>query len=377
MRPYSVGLLLALLAACNAGRPIEPRAAIKDAVPVTIGTVERRTLPVELRVIGNVQAYSTVSIKSQISGQITKVHFEQGQDVKQGDLLFTIDPRPFDASLKQAEANLRQAEANLAKDMAELKNGEAEAARYQQMFQSGIVAAEQYDRMRTNAETRRAAIQADQSAIDSLRAAVENVRLQLEYTAIRAPMDGRTGNLIVNNGNLVKANENPALVVINQIRPIYVSFAVPAQRLDEIKRRMAAGKLKVEAVPKDGGAASTGELTFIDNAIDVTTASIQLKGTFANENGSLWPGEFVDVALTLATQPNAIVVPSQAIQNSQQGQYVFVVKEDLTVEARPVTVSRTLEQQTVVEKGVQAGERVVTDGQLRLAPGTKVREVRP
>ncbi|MBI3698355.1 MAG: efflux RND transporter periplasmic adaptor subunit, partial [Acidobacteria bacterium] len=360
MRPFSVGLLLALLTACNTGKPIEPRAATKDVVPVTIGTVERKTLPVELRVIGNVQAYSTVSIKAQISGQIMKVHFEQGQDVKQGDLLFTIDPRPFEAVLRQAEANLKQAEANLARDMAELKNGEAEAARYQQMFQSGIVAAEQYDRMRTNAETRRAAIQADQSAIDSLRAAVENARLQLEYTAIRAPMDGRTGNLIVNNGNLVKANENPALVVINQIRPIYVSFAVPAQHLDEIKRRMAAGKLKVEAIPKDGGRPVTGELTFIDNAIDVSTATIQLKGTFANENGLLWPGEYVDVVLTLATQPNAIVVPSQAIQNGQQGQYVFVVKPDLTVESRPGTVGRTRDQQTVVEKGVEAGERVVT-----------------
>ena len=364
--------------------------APREAAPVIVGRVVQKPVPVELRAIGNVQAYTTVSIKAQISGEVTQVHFVEGQDVKRGHLLFTIDPRPFEAALKQAEANLsqaqahlKQARANLAKDTAEAKNAEAEAARYAQLFKAGVAAAEQYDQFRTKADALKAAlladesaIQASESAIQAFEAAIENARLQLAYTAIRAPMDGRTGSLLVHRGNLVKANENPALVVINQIHPIYVSFAVPEQHLPEIKRRMAQGKLQVRAIPKDGGHPATGELTFVDNAIDLTTSTIVLKGVFANEDNSLWPGQFVDAVLTLTTQNDAIVVPSQAIQSGQQGQFVFVVKADSTVESRTVVVNRRGEQETVIDKGLQPGERVVLEGQLRLVPGARVREMK-
>lgn len=385
-----LGAALLALAGCSGGKaPEYGRAATKEAVPVALGTVVQKTLPIELRAIGNVQAYSTVSVKSLVSGQILKVHFVEGQNVQEGDLLFTIDPRPLEAALKQtqanlrqAEAHLRQAEANLARDTAEAKNAEAEANRYAQLYRSGVAAAEQYDQYRTKAEASKAAIEADAAALQAGRAAmqsgeaaIENAKLNLSYTNIRSPMDGRTGNLIVHAGNLVKANENPALVVINQVHPIYASFAVPAQHLPEIRRRMASSKLKVQASPKEGGSASTGELTFIDNAIDVTTATIQLKGAFANRDNALWPGEFVNVVLTLGTQPNAVVVPSAAIQTGQQGQYVFVARPDLTVESRPVKVSRASERETVIEKGLQPGEKVVTDGQLRLVPDAKVRVV--
>ncbi|MBI3666444.1 MAG: efflux RND transporter periplasmic adaptor subunit [Acidobacteria bacterium] len=357
---------------------------------MVIGQVVQKPMPIDLRAIGNVQAYTTVSIKAQISGELTAVHFVEGQDVKKGDLLFTIDPRPFEATLKQAEANLKQAEANLkqahanlAKDTAEAKNAEAEAARYAQLFKAGVAAAEQYDQFRTKADSSKAALQADESAIQASesailanQAAIDTARLQLAYTAIRAPMDGRTGSLMVHQGNLVKANDVPILVVINQIHPIYVAFSVPEQYLPEVKRRMAQGKLKVQATPKDGGRPVTGQLTFVDNNIDLNTSTIILKGTFANEDNSLWPGQFLDTVLTLTTQKDAIVVPSQAIQTGQQGQFVFVVKPDSTVEARPVVVARRTEQETVIDKGLQPGERVVTEGQLRLVPGARVREMK-
>ncbi len=383
-------LALVSLAGCNGAKsPQSGKAATKEAVPVATAIVIQKAVPIELRAIGTVQAYTTVAIKSQVSGQILKVHFTEGQNVKEGDLLFTIDPRPFDAALRQAEANkkktegnLKQAEANLVRDTAESKNAEAEAARYAQLYRSGITAAEQYDLVRTKAEASKAALQADESAVQATQAAIqadeaaiENARIQLSYTSIRAPMAGRTGNQMVHPGNLVKANENPALVVINQIHPIFVSFAVPAQHLPEIKRRMAMGRLRVEALPKEKGPASKGELTFVDNAIDVNTSTIQLKGTFANQGNTLWPGQFLDVVLYLGTQTGAIIVPSAAVQSGQQGQYVFVVRPDLTVESRPVVVSRSTEQATIIEKGLQPGEKVVTDGQLRLVPGTKVREV--
>ena len=389
-----LGLLataLACLLGCSNGTTVRTAAsAPRDAAPVLVGDVVQKPMPVELRGIGNVQAYSTVSIKAQISGEITQVHFEEGREVNRGDLLFTIDPRPFEAALKQAEANRSQAQAqsqqaraNLAKDTAEAKNAEAEAARYAQLFKAGVAAAEVYDQFRTKADAQKAAVQADESAIQaaesaiqSYEAAIENARLQLAYTAIRAPMDGRTGSLLVHRGNLVKANENPPLVVINQIHPIYVSFAVPEQHLPEIKRRMAEGKLKVQALPKDGSRPATGELTFVDNTIDLTTSTITLKGVFANEDNSLWPGQFVDAVLTLTTQTNAVVVPSQAIQSGQQGQFVFVVKSDSTVESRPVVVNRRGERESVIGKGLQPGERVVTEGQLRLVPGARVRETK-
>jgi multidrug efflux system membrane fusion protein len=386
----SVAVALALCVDCSNGRdPQSGRAATKEAVPVVIGTVIQKDLPVELRVIGNVQPYSSVAVKSQVNGEVKKVHFVEGQDVKQGDLLFTVNPRPFEVALQAAEANRRQAQSNLAQgeaklvqDQAEMRNAEAEANRYAQLFKAGVAAAEVSEQYRTKAESLRAAVQADAAALQSERAAIEAseaaieiTRVQLGYTKITASMDGRTGNLIVYPGNIVKALEAPALVTINQIHPIYVAFSVPGQDLAEIKRRMAGGRLRVEAHPKNGGAVSTGELTFVDNAIDMATSTIQLKGTFANHDNVLWPGEFVDVTLVLGVQKDAVIAPAPAIQNGQQGQYVFVVRPDQTVENRPVVVARATEHESVIEKGLAPGEKVVTDGQLRLAPGAKIKAV--
>jgi len=261
---------------------------------------------------------------------------------------------------------LRQAEANLAKDTIRFENARREVQRQEALFQDGFATQQQYDQVRTNADALEAAVRADQ-------AATENAKLQLEYSSIRSPIEGRTGNLMVHEGNLVKANDNPPLVIINRIRPIYVSFSVPEQNLPEVKKYMGIGKLKVEAIPpKEEGHPSVGELTFIDNAIDPATGTILLKATFPNQDLALWPGQFVNVILTLTTQPNAVVIPSQAIQTGQQGSYLFVVKPDLTVETRPVAVARMVDHQAVIKSGVKPGEVVVTDGQLRLSQGAKV-----
>lgn len=397
---------------CSSEKPGNQKKVV--TVPVIIGTVTQKTVPVQLRNIGNVQAYSTVIAKSQIGGELVRVHFTEGQDVRKGDLLFTIDPRPYESALKQAEANLvkdiaqvRQAEANLAKsnaqvkqseadlerDIARAKNAEVEARRYEFLIEKGVVARQQYDKFRTDADALEATVRADRAALENAgaavrasraalenaeasvhasRATVENAKVQLGYCFLRSPMDGRTGSLIVQQGTVVKANDID-LVVINQINPIYVAFSVPEQYLSEIKHYMAKAKLKVEAIlPKDTGRSEEGFITFIDNAIDRTTGTIKLKGTFVNKEKKLWPGQFVNVVLTLTTQPNAVVVPSQAIQTGQEGQYVFVVKSDLTAESRPVVVHRVVDGEAVIEKGLTAGEKVVTDGQLRLYPGARL-----
>jgi multidrug efflux system membrane fusion protein len=321
--------------------------------------VIQKTVPVQIRAIGNVEAYSTVAVKSQIGGVLMRVHFREGEYVNKGALLFTIDPRPY-------EAALRQAEANLAKNTAQLENSRKEVRRYAELVKKGYVAQEQYDQISTNAASFEAIVNAD-------LAVVENARLQLKYCYIYSPITGRTGNLIADEGNLIKANADTAMVVINQVQPIYVTFSVPEQNLPEIKRYMAEGKLGVEAfLSKEDVNPEQGVLTFIDNAVDVATGTIELKGTFANKGKRLWPGQFVSAVLTLTSQPNAVIVPSQSIQTGQKGQYVFVIKNDLTVEDRPVIVGRTLNSETVIDKGLQSGERVVTDGQLRLVPGAKV-----
>jgi len=331
----------------------------KLPVSVTAGTVIQKTVPVQVRAIGNVEAYSTISVKSQIEGVLTRVYFKEGQDVKKGDLLFTIDPRPYEATLKQAEANL-------AKDTAQLENARVEVSRYAELVKKGYVAQEQYDQIGTNAVALEATVNAD-------KALVENARLQLKYCFIYSPITGRTGNLMANQGNLIKANADNPMVTINQIQPIYVTFSVPEQYLSEIKKYMAGRKVKVEAyIAKDENHPEEGVLTFVDNTVDTTTGTIKLKGTFANQKKSLWPGQFVNAVITLTTQPEAVVVPSQAIQIGQSGEYVFVIKNDFTVESRPVIISRTLDGETVIEKGLQPGDKVVTDGQLRLVPGTKV-----
>jgi multidrug efflux system membrane fusion protein len=278
--------------------------------------------------------------------------------VKKGDLLFTIDPRPYEAALKQAEANLER-------DMARAKNAQDDARRYEFLIQKGVVARQQYEKFQTDADALEATVLAD-------RAAVENAKIQLGYCFIRSPIDGRTGSLIIQQGNIIKA-EDINLVVINQIIPIDVTFSVPEQFFSEIKKYMATGKLQVEAlIPMNEERPEKGMITFIDNTVDSNTGTIRLKGTFPNREKKLWPGQFVNVALTLTTEPNAIVVPSQTIQTGQEGQYIFVVKEDLTVESRPVVAGRTVNNETVIQKGLQVNEKVVTDGQLRLYPGAKV-----
>jgi membrane fusion protein, multidrug efflux system len=380
-----------LLAGCSDDATGKPsRAAAPPAVPVTAADALEKSVPLQLTAVGNAMPYTSVAIKSQVSGQIVQVHFKEGQDVAKGELLFTIDPRPFEAALRQAEAalNQRRAEilqtgANLERDTAQLANARVQERRYRELVERELVAREQYDQFRTGLSTMESTVQADQAAVANAQAsaraaqaAVDNARLQLAYTAIRAPIDGRTGNVMVQVGNVVKGNDDTPMVVINQVQPIYVSFAIPEQHLGDVRTYRAAGSLRVEVrAPRQAETLATGALTFINNAVDQATATIQLKATFANTNNALWPGQFVDVVLTL-TSRTAIVVPSQAIQAGQQGPFVFVVKADQTVESRPVVVGTRLGAETIVERGLRGGELVVTDGQLRLVPGARV-EIKP
>ena len=324
------GLLLASLVsfpACSGNRAsaTTEQAALHEAAPVTVATVIQKTVPVEARAIGNVEAYSTVSVKALTGGELMKVYFKEGQEVRKGELLFQIDPRPFESELRRAEGTLAK---HTARDMAQAKNAEMQARRYADLFKEGVVARELFDQFRTNSDALEATIQADKAsleyssaAIRSDKAAVENAKLQLGYCTIRSPMEGRTGNLIVHQGNIIKANENPPLVVINQIQPIFVTFSVPEQYLTEIKSRMAAGRLEVKAmIPQEEGRSAQGTLTFVDNMVDSTTGTIRLKGTFSNQEKRLWPGQFVNVVVMLSKQANAMVVPSRAIQTGQNGQ---------------------------------------------------------
>ncbi len=341
------------------GKKPERRAGSRQAVPVMVARVVQKTIPVQLRAVGTIEAYSTVSVRTQITGSLTRVHFKEGQDVKKGDLLFTIDPRPFEAALKQAEAIL-------ARDVAQLENALQQLRRYGDLVKKQYVSQEQYDQIRTNAGTLEAVVQAD-------KAAAENAKVQLGYCYIYSPVTGRTGSLLVNEGNLVRVNDATPLLVINQVSPIYVNFSLPEQYLPEVKKRMAGGKLSVQAIiPQNEALDEQGVLGFLDNAVDRTTGTIRLKGTFANDARRLWPGQFVNVLVTLTTQTDAIVVPSQAVQTGQEGQHVFVVRPDLTVEVRKVIVNRIVNSEAVIEEGLKPGETVVTDGQFQLAPGAKV-----
>ncbi|HJX15171.1 MAG TPA: efflux RND transporter periplasmic adaptor subunit [Candidatus Deferrimicrobiaceae bacterium] len=332
--------------------------AQQTGVPVTVGTAAKKDFPVQVRAIGTVEAFSTVTIKTLVAGQITKVAFREGQDVKRGDLLFEIDPVPFQVALQEAEATL-------AKDVALKDNAEKEAKRYALLIEKDLIPRQQYDQVIANLGALEATVKAD-------AAQVEQSRVKLGYCFLRSPINGRTGDLSVNRGNIVKENDTK-LVVINQVIPIYVTFSVPEQHLAEIRRHQAAGVLAVEAVlPGGEGGPIRGSLDFISNEVDKTTGTIQLKGKFANADRRLWPGQFVNVSLTLAVRRDAVLVPSQAIQTGQEGRYVFVIKPDLTAEMRPVTIGPFLGGDTVIEQGVQAGEQVVTDGQLGLVPGSKV-----
>jgi multidrug efflux system membrane fusion protein len=331
----------------------------REAVPVLVATAVQKAVPVQVRAVGNVEPYTTVSVKSQVTGVLMQAHFKEGQDVRKGQLLFTIDPRPFEAALKQAEANL-------ARDTAQLRNLREQVKRYAELVEKQYVSREQFDQIKTNADAAEAVVEAD-------KAAVENAKVQLSYCYIYSPVNGRAGTLLVNEGNLVRVNDGTPLVVINQIMPIYVTFSVPEQHLGDIKRHMANGKLQVTAqFPSDEGRPETGALVFVDNAVDRSTGTIKLKAEFSNTARRLWPGQFVNVALTLATQPDAVVVPSEAVQVGPQGQQVFVVKEDRRVEVRPVTVGQTQEGESVITKGVAPGEVVVREGQFLLGPGSRI-----
>jgi multidrug efflux system membrane fusion protein len=353
-------LIVSFLAACDNKAPQKPAAV---AVPVVVAVAEQRDVPIQIKVIGSVEPYVTVGIKTMIAGEITSVKFKEGQDVSKGQLLFTIDRRPM-------EADLRRAEATRARDEATAANDRAQATRYAALMKEGVVAQQQADQMMTAANASDALVKAD-------GAAVENSKVALQYAQVYAPIPGRTGNLMVQLGNVVKANPDTPIVTINQITPIYVTFTIPEQYLGDVKRYMAQHTLTVKAqIPNDPNP-PTGNLTFIDNAVDRQTGTIKLKATFANADRQLWPGQFVNVTLTLATQPNAIVVPTEALQTGQQGQFVYIVRADNVAEARPVTVARSVDGKSVIASGLQPGDRVVTDGQLRLRSGESKVDIRP
>ena len=358
--------LLLLLLSCSGGKEAQKKNG-KDKskpVPVTVAASSRKDMPVEVEAIGTVEPFASVGVKSLVAGVLDKVNFREGDPVKGGDLLFTIDPRPFVAQLNQAQATL-------AKDRATLDNARRQAERYTPAAAKGYVSEEQADQARTSVATLAAVVQADE-------AAVESARLDLNNCSIRSPISGYAGGLLVDQGNLVKASADEPLVTINQVTPIKVSFTLPEQTLPELKKHLSARTLEVLATPPGNGAKPlSGKLSFLDNTVDPTTGTIRLKAAFANPDRSLWPGQFVNVRLLLAIRKDATVVPVQAVQTGQNGAYLYVVKKDQTVEQRPVTVAFSLGNDSVIASGLTAGETVVTDGQLRLTPGAIIKAVKP
>jgi multidrug efflux system membrane fusion protein len=349
--------------ACSSGAGSAPSSTRTRAVPVTVATVKEESVPVEIHAIGRVEAQESVTVTTQVDGELIAVDFTEGRDVKKGELLFEIDPRPYQRALQQAQANL-------ARVRAQAENAAVKLRRVEDLAGKGIVSSDDLDQAKSTAAALEATVAAD-------LAAVETAKLQLQYTTIHSPIDGRTGALLVHRGNVVKA-KSTELVTINRLSPIYVSFSVPETDLPEIDKERAGGRsLPVEAeIPGGKTPTATGVLTFVDNGVNPTTGTIQLKGTFANHDERLWPGQFVNVVLQLATEPHALVVPSAAVETGPDGQYVFVVGDDDTVAMQPIELQRTLGERSVVTGKLEAGERVVTDGQLRLVPGSTV-EIRP
>ncbi len=386
----SRGILLAavlLLAAVtgSCGKKTEGSAGGKPpAVPVHAAEVTQRDMPVVLDSIGAGEAYSTVNVKSQVTGEIVDVTFREGDIVQEGQVLFTIDQRPFKVALHEAEANLARAEAELEhakamveRDKAEADNAKTELDRDTTLLDRGTISQEEFDQTRTNADSMQASVHADEAAVKSssesirvARSAIDDAKLQLDYCTIRSPLTGRTGSLLIHKGNLVKANDTEPLVVINETRPIYVNFTLPEAALSAVRKAMAAGRLEVRAeIPGEEADPVVGNVTFVDNAVNQDTGTIRLKASFPNEDDRLWPGQYVSVFVRVATIPNAVVAPTQAIQMGQDGAYAYIVKADKTVELREVTVGDTYEGDSIIEKGLNPGETVVTDGQMRLAPG--------
>jgi multidrug efflux system membrane fusion protein len=388
IRSKSFSLLCLALAGLLGGcAEKEVEAKKQQAAPVTVAPVVSKTVPVEINAVGSVEAYSNVTVKTMVAGELQKVHFTEGQDVRKGDLLFSIDERPFRTALDQAEANLArdkamltQLEANLARDIAQAEYAQAQSRRYAKLVQEGIISPEQSEQFDTEAKARLQAVEADKAAIKTAQASIQageaatrSARVELSFCSVVSPIDGRTGSLLVHEGNIVKANET-VLVSINQLTPAYVSFSVPELYLPQVRRSLAKGPLQVYARIRDDAFREpvVGQLSFIDNTVDNATGTIRLKGAFANRDRLLWPGEFVDTTLRVGEEADVPVAPARAVLTGQEGQYVFVLKPDQTVEMRPVTTGQTIGQDTVIQKGLQAGETVITDGQLRLVNGAPV-----
>ncbi len=380
---FPVFVTLGLLLGCTANTAAPPP---PSGVPVVVARVSQKLMPVEVTSVGNVEPISTVAIKAQISGELLEVHFKEGDFVRKGQLLFTIDSRipqgqvgTMQANIEKDEAQLKQAEANLARDTAQLEYARAEAERYATLLKRGLVAADSSEQTRSQANALEESVRADRAAIENVRAilvvdqhALGGAKLQLSYCTIYSPIDGRTGAVMVKPGNLVKPVDVP-IVVINQTSPIYVNFTVPQQYWPDIKKNMNEGVLHVSAaVPQDSGHPKQGNVIFVDNAVDATTATLHLKATFENSENQFLPGMFVSVLLRLSEQPNATVVPTQAVTEGQNGMFVYVVKPDNTVEMRPVASGHTYGGEAVIDSGLESNEVVVTDGQTRLVPGAKV-----
>ena len=357
-------LLVSIAAAVLVRFPSGSRAAAPKgpaAVTVTTAPVTQKTVPFRLYAIGNVEAYTSVAIRARVDGEIVAVRFKEGDPVKSGAVLFELDPRPFAAALDQAKANL-------AKDRAQFVHAQSQETRYQDLLRQKFISPDAYEQVRATAQSTAASVKADE-------AAVETAQLQLGFATIRAPIDGIAGRIQIQQGNLVRTGDANPLVTINKIIPVDVTFSVPEQNLNDIRRHQAAGDLVVQAHPSGTGREPvSGRLAFIDNAADATTGTIKLKAEFPNTRTELWPGQFVTVALTLYEQKDALVSPSAAIQNGPNGPYVFVVRNDNTAEVRNVKIARAEGDDTVIASGLAPGERVVTVGQLRLAPGTRVAE---
>lgn len=355
----AAGALVAYFSADSRARE-KPAAKGPGAAPVAVVAALQQTVPVRLQAIGNVEAYTSVSVKSRVDGQILEVQFREGQEVKKGEVLFRIDPRPF-------EAAQRQAEAQALRDVASRDQAASQEKRYQELLDKNFVSKDAYAQYRTNAQTADATARASQAAL-------ENAKLNLDYTVIRSPIDGYVGRALLQAGNMVKANDTISLVVINQVKPVYVSFAIPEQQLGTVRELMRKGPIKVDVtVPGGTKPLAEGQIAFLDNAVDQTTGTIKVRAIFGNADTALWPGQFYTVRVNLYDQQDAILVPSRALQTGPNGQFVYVVKQDMTVEIRKVVVDRSEGETSVLSGGTIAkGDQVVVRGALRLAPGAKV-----
>ena len=403
---YLIGGLALFTGCVNKGQQNFER----PPAPVTVAVAIAQDVPTYLDAIGKTVAREVVSIQPQVSGRITRIHFTDGANVRKGDMLFTIDTRPFEANVRQAEANVsrdnalkKQAEANLAKDVAQAKWGEVEVKRYGILVQGGVVPREQYEQLRVNADSLNATVDADRAAVHSAdeaikvdKAAVDSAKVQLSYCYIRSPIDGRAGQRLVDVGNVVNpggssgssasggssssgaSGNGNSLLVIERLDPIYADFTISQDKLADVQEQMRAGKLKTEVrLPDTPENSVTGQLTFLNNAVENATGTVNLRATIPNEGHRFWPGRFVNIRLVLNTIHGAVLVSANAPQMSGKGSYVYVVKQDSTVEQREVSLGQRQGDLIVVEKGVEAGERVVTNGQLGVTPGGKVRIDQP